>query len=283
MTYPALYNSADELSIDSQRVFYLVLFSHLSALTVAAVISLVNSLEAWLAVLQAMALLIALGCSIFLFSIKPERQWYGARAVAESIKTITWRYVSKIDPYNKSEEDDRKHFLDTLRKLIELNAEVAKKLRKHLGGSQITKKMQAHRELQLKDRVASYVKDRVDDQLSWYNRKSIFNSKMSQRFFMALIAANSFALLSSLLKIYCSTFQYWPVDVFVAIACSLLSWIQAKRYSENATAYALAAQEIGIVKEQAQLIQTEDDFHQYVTDAENAFSREHTQWIAKQS
>lgn len=283
MIYPALYKSADELSIESQRLFYWVLFCHLAALTIAAIISLVNSSEAWVAVVQAVTLLIALGCSIFLFSIRPERQWYEARAVAESIKTITWRYTSKIHPYNNKDDDDRKQFLDTLRRLVDLNAGVAKKLRKHIGASQITKKMQACRDMQLQERVANYVRERVEEQLDWYSRKTAFNTKLSKRFFMALIAANSIALLSSLLKIYCPTFQYWPVDVFVALACALLSWIQAKRYSENATAYALAAQEIGIVRDQAQLIQTDQEFHQYVTDAENAFSREHTQWIAKQS
>lgn len=283
MIYPALYKSAEKLSVDSQKIFYGVLVCNLLALTAAAFISLVNSLESWVAVVQTITLLIALGSSIYIFSIKPERQWYEARAIAESIKTITWRYASRVHPYDDGGELDRKKFLETLQKLIELNAAVAKKLSKYLDGVLITDKMQVMRELPLQERIQNYVQGRVQDQLTWYGNKSNANAKLANRFFSALIIANSMALLSSLLKIYCPTFQYWPIDVFVAIACSLLSWIQAKRYSENSTAYALAAQEIFIIKEQALLVKDERDFHEYVINAENAFSREHTQWVAKLS
>jgi len=74
---------------------------------------------------------------------------------------------------------------------------------------------------------------------------------------------------------------YWPTDVFVAIAASVLAWIQAKRFQELAASYALAAHEISLIREQAALINGEKDFSSFVGDAENAFSREHTQWIAR--
>lgn len=283
MDYPALYKSADNLSGDSQKVFYGVLASNLLALTIAAFISLVNSVEAWAAIVQTITLLIALGSTIYLFAIRPERQWYEARAIAESIKTITWRYSSRVHPYDDSDELDRRQFLETLKKLIELNTAVTKKLSKYLDEALITDKMQAMRELPLQERIKRYVQGRVQNQLRWYSNKSKINAKLAKRFFIALIVANSIALLSSLLKIYCPIFQYWPIDVFVAIACSLLSWIQARRYSENSTAYALASQEICIIKEQSLLVKNEEEFHEYVTNAENAFSREHTQWIAKLS
>lgn len=283
MDYPALYKSADRLSGDSQKVFYGMLASNLLALTIAAFISLVNSAEALAAVVQTITLLIALGSTIYLFTIRPERQWYEARVIAESIKTIAWRYSSRVRPYDDSDELDRRQFLETLKKLLELNTAVTKKLSKYLDGALITGKMQAMRELPLQERIKSYVQGRVQNQLRWYSNKSKTNTKLAKRFFIALIVANSIALLSSLLKIYCPTFQYWPIDVFVAIACSLLSWIQARRYSENSTAYALAAQEICIIKEQSLLVKNEEEFHGYVTNAENAFSREHTQWIAKLS
>ena len=69
--------------------------------------------------------------------------------------------------------------------------------------------------------------------------------------------------------------------VFVAIAASLLSWMQAKRFSELAASYALAAHEIELIRQQSLLPSTDDEFSLFVDDAENAFSREHTQWIAR--
>jgi hypothetical protein len=60
-----------------------------------------------------------------------------------------------------------------------------------------------------------------------------------------------------------------------------LSWMQAKRFSELAASYALAAHEISLIKEQSLLPDTDEKFSLFVGDAENAFSREHTQWVAR--
>ncbi len=69
--------------------------------------------------------------------------------------------------------------------------------------------------------------------------------------------------------------SFWPTDVLVAIAASILSWMQAKRFSE------LASSEISLINEQSLRSTTDNDFSIFVGDAENAFSREHTQWVAR--
>ena len=55
-----------------------------------------------------------------------------------------------------------------------------------------------------------------------------------------------------------------------------------QRHSELASAYALTAHEIGIIEERARGTSTNKEFSNFVNDAEQAFSREHTQWIARQ-
>lgn len=97
--FPALYRSADRLSLRAQRSFFLALGAQLVLLVVAAGLSVFNLPHWGIAVAQAAVLLGALGCSIFLFAKRPDRQWYAGRAVAESIKTITWRYVSLAAPF----------------------------------------------------------------------------------------------------------------------------------------------------------------------------------------
>ena len=57
--------------------------------------------------------------------------------------------------------------------------------------------------------------------------------------------------------------------------------MQAKRFSELAASYALAAHEISLIADQALTPATAYDFSVFVGDAENAFSREHTQWVAR--
>jgi hypothetical protein len=76
-------------------------------------------------------------------------------------------------------------------------------------------------------------------------------------------------------------YQYFPTDILIAIAASLLTWMQAKRFSELSASYALTANEIGIVREQADDLVSDGTLSSFVGDSENAFSREHTQWVAR--
>ncbi|MCV5359976.1 DUF4231 domain-containing protein, partial [Escherichia coli] len=65
-----------------------------------------------------------MACSVYLFSVRPEKLWYGGRAVAESIKTITWRYVCRAEPFQGDDQVARKDFHHTLKAIIEQNREV---------------------------------------------------------------------------------------------------------------------------------------------------------------
>jgi hypothetical protein len=64
-------------------------------------------------------------------------------------------------------------------------------------------------------------------------------------------------------------------------ASAALSWSQAKRFRELGNAYGLTVHEISLIREESGRIKTEDDFSEFVNNSENAFSREHTQWVAR--
>lgn len=279
--FPALYRSANELSLSSQHHSFEVLRAQLLALVIAAALSLVTSCEKYVATAQLFVLLAALSCSIYLFALRPDRRWYAGRAVAESIKTITWRYVCRAEPFENDDATARNDFSRRLKLIVEQNREVCQLLTKHLNGKQFTPVMEQMRSASLEQRRDAYAQYRVKDQLEWYAKKAAFNGKMSRRFFVLLIVVNAIAVLFAALRITVVTPAFWPTDVFVAAAASILSWMQAKRFSELAASYALAAHEISLIREQSLRASTEADFSLFVGDAENAFSREHTQWVAR--
>lgn len=279
--FPALYRSADDISLKSQRYFFKALRVHLITLVLASILSIV-SIQNWsVAVLQLLALLGALGCSIYLFTKRPDRLWYAGRAVAESIKTITWRYVCKAEPFQGDDLCARNAFGKKLRQIVEQNRELCQSLTEHLDGQQITPVMNKWRASSLEERKTAYEECRISDQLEWYKKKSQFNREMAQNFFWALIIVNTLAVICAVLRIAHIEYSFWPTDILVAIAASILSWMQAKRFSELAASYALAAHEINLIKEQSLIPNTPEEFSAFVGDAENAFSREHTQWVAR--
>lgn len=279
--FPGLYQAADQLSKDAQKSFFRALSTHLFLLVIAATLSVGNAPHWTSAFAQVLVLLGALFCSIYLFSKRSDRLWYSGRAVAESIKTITWRYICRAEPFQYEDVESSALFQRKLRAIVSQNRDVADKLITHLEAPPISDVMKRLRSQSLAERKTKYSAERIEDQLSWYAKKARFNAKASSWAFSLLVIVNSAAVMVGVAKVAYPDAPYWPTDVFVAIAASLLSWMQAKRFSELSASYALTAHEIGIIREQAHQEMDDAEFSLFVGDAENAFSREHTQWVAR--
>ena len=74
-----------------------------------------------------------------------------------------------------------------------------------------------------------------------------------------------------------------PTDAIATAAGAVLTWLEAKKYNELESSYALAANEIDYIKAKAALVKTEQQFSEFVLSSEAAFSREHTQWVARRA
>ena len=280
--FPALYRSADKLSLDSQKHFFRILKIHLVVLFTAAVLSAINITDKWVYVFQLLVLIAALGCSVYLWGVRPDRYWYAGRAVAESVKTVTWRYISKAEPFHTEDTFAQNEFKNSLKLIFEQNRDVCSKLTDHSNEEQFTAAMNQMRCSSLEERKNNYFENRIKNQRDWYAKKAIYNKRMGNYFFLGLVFSNAMAVFLAILKIISSINPaYLPVDVTIALAAGVLSWIQAKRFTELSASYALTAHEIGFINEKSATIQSEEDFSKFVGDAENAFSREHTQWAAR--
>lgn len=279
--YPGLYQSASEVSRQAQGSFYLAFRLNLSLLVCASVLSFANIAHWAAATLQALILLAALVCSAYLSIQQPDKHWYNSRATAESIKSITWRYISKAEPYDCSDAMADSLFLERIRKLVKQNKDIAHLLNAHLEKPLISDAMRLHRGGSLCERRELYSDGRIQDQLEWYAAKVRFNMRMATRYFLGLLACNACAVIFAIVRIRYPAIENWPTDIFVTSAAALLSWIQSKRFSELSASYTLTANDIALVKEQASNPSNDREFSEFVGDAENAFSREHTQWLAR--
>ena len=152
--------------------------------------------------------------------MRPDRFWYAGRAVAESIKTITWRYVCRAEPFQGDDPIARNDFQRTLKAIVDQNKDVAQSLTRHLEAPQITDVMAEMRRHPLEERKATYAASRIKDQLTWYAKKAAFNRRTSNGFFWALIVTNGVAVLCSILRIKFVDIPFWPTDIFVAAAAS---------------------------------------------------------------
>ena len=279
--FPPLYHAADNASKKAQKKFLWALGGNLTLLVVAAAMSVANVQTSFFALLQMGPLVGALLLTLYLAVMRPQRIWYGTRALAESVKTVSWRYVMRAEPFTRDEISDRDHFKDSLIDIFTTNTNISAHAVTMTSGSQITQEMTRVRNLSLQQRIDLYEAERVEDQQAWYNGKARLNQRSSTLWFSGLILMNLLALGFAAAKIAHPTVNYWPTDILVAAAASVMAWIQTKRFQELAASYTLTAHEIGLLRIALPNPPTTDKFSKYVGDAENAFSREHTQWQAR--
>lgn len=147
--------------------------------------------------------------------------------------------------------------------------------------SQVTEAMIGARQLTLAERSQLYRCERIQEQRNWYAMKSTKNHINGGRWFWALVTLQSGAIAFAFLRVAIPEWKFWPTEMFVVAAASALGWIQVKRFRELSAAYAVAAHEISLADAELDDINDEQQFSRFVADTENAFSREHTQWVAR--
>lgn len=285
--FPGIYKEADDISNRTQKQYLLILRLFLGLLLFSTIAFSYFSSIREVKLVNAIASLVIVILSFLFTFINFQGTWYNARAVAESIKTICWRFATKSEPYNISEIDAKRLLLKTIKDIVDMNHDFQKNISSRFSSDQqIPDNMAQMRELPLIERLEIYYKYRVIDQRNWYIKKSSWNRRRSYIFFTILIVVSIilsiFLFLDLKESIQSSTAQvYYPIEILLSILSVIFTWVQTKKYKELDKSYALASHEIGFIATQKELVKTENDLSEYVINSENAFSREHTQWIAR--
>jgi len=281
--FPALYNAADIASVSAQSNYFTALKLYLVLLILAAFVSFSWPTNVYGAMASAALFLVTLGILVWLKVHKPEDIWYNGRAVAESVKTRTWRWIMKAEPYDKEigENQSQRELLSDLKAILDQNRSLSSSLEWTPDlGEAISPKMVVIRALPWQERLSIYKNDRIDNQSNWYSKKSQFNKRRAKKWFTTSIILHSAAVLMLLYRIKepATTF---PIGVVATAASAVLTWTKAKKYNELNSSYALAAHEIVLIKGEALSVQEETHLSEFIINSESAFSREHTQWTAR--
>ena len=218
--------------------------------------------------------------------LKPEQSWYQARALAESIKTTTWKYMMRAEPFPGDQHDleSRANYRNHLRAILDSNRHLGRRF--DCGAAereQVTAEMESLRDAPLPKRLEVYVEQRVVEQRAWYARKAAANRRWARQAVITCSVLYGLAALVVGVRIVVPTWQFAHPEPLIVAATALIGWMQIKKFNELSASYGLTAHEIGIIKGRAAHSMTEAEFSEFVDDAELAFSREHTQWIARQT
>lgn len=280
---PGLYQSADKASLAAQSNYFTSLRWYLSLLVVAAYISYLRPNDIVGAIFSASLFLVTLGILIFIRVKRPDDIWYNGRAVAESVKTISWRWMMRAEPYEDSEKIEivSKQFINDLKAILDQNKSLSHALQSTTAvNDPISDVMKEVRVLSISDRLQIYVEQRIQNQANWYWLKSNFNKRRAQQWFWMSVALHASAISMLLYRIKDPSISP-PVEVVATAAGAALTWLQAKKHNELNSAYSLAAHEIVLIKGESSSVRSERELSEFVVNSEGAFSREHTQWVAR--
>ncbi len=137
------------------------------------------------------------------------------------------------------------------------------------------------RKLSLSQRMDYYVKNRIDNQRIWYSKKSKANKNALKFWVLATIVLYIIAAIALNAEQLGLPWAMLAFDPLIVIVTSALGWLQMKRHGELMASYNLTAHEIGIIKGNSESVNTEEELSDFINEAELAFSREHTQWVAR--
>ena len=281
--FPALYCAADSASNKVQAQLLLSYKVNAGLLIAGAATALVSTMTTWLAVIAAILFIASLLVYIHSQHRNFQGCWYQARALAESVKTATWRLMMSAEPFStNNNESNLTAFRNLLKELLQENRGIGE----HLSGDwskqdQVTHYMQKILASTFEEKKQCYLKHRIESQRAWYARRAKENKADSSKFFILLCVAYAVAIVLLLIRIAAPEVPFLPVDVLAVIAASIIGWKQLRRFDELASAYGLTAHEVGIIQSRYDIVTDKASLCAFVSDAENAFSREHTQWAAR--
>lgn len=284
---PGLFQSADTASVKEQKKFFNGIFWYLTLLIVAALFAFFadDYPNPIFKIVSTVLFLLTLFIMIWLRVSRPDDIWYNGRAVAESVKTRSWRWMMRAEPYIDCDNIEivRKHFVNDLKTILKQNESLIGKLGISASIEEpISEKMIEIRKLNLSDRFNFYRQERITNQAIWYTTKSKFNKKRAEMWFWTTVSLHALAILLLLFNIYDPNAKL-PIEVIAVAASSVLTWLQSKKHNELSSSYSLTAHEIILIKSETNRIETEEDLSEYIMNCENAFSREHTQWFARKN
>ena len=282
LKYPALYQSADIGSNLAQKQFLRII--KLEYFLLFLISGLVSTRSLTAISPSIISILLAVLVMLFIYKVvkKKDQDWYRCRALAESIKTLTWRFTMRSHPFDDAKSIDApiSRFREQLHSTLKANEHIARNLIV-TDEPHITDSMIALRRQSLEERISHYAKFRIDEQRTWYSKKSKHNKNAIQLWSIMIVAVYILAFLSLYAVEMGTRHLFLIFDPLIIIATSGIGWMQMKRHGELIASYNLAAHEIGIIGDRSDAVDSEERFSEFVNEAELAFSREHTQWVAR--
>jgi SMODS and SLOG-associating 2TM effector domain 3/SMODS and SLOG-associating 2TM effector domain 1 len=276
---PALFQAADDRAIRAQATFLRTTALQIYGLVLLAAVETAQGIADDARFLDVAVAVIAAGLiliRVVSMSWRSEKVWYQARAAAESLKTMAWKFMMRSAPFDG---DDAEHlFLGRLTGVLR-DLPDQPITPPAPDAPQVTPTMRTVRSAQIGVRIAVYRRHRIEDQAAWYTARSAFHDRRARVWEAALLGLLLVELVLAIVRISGGEL---PVSSLIATGvATITTWTGARNFASLAAAYAVAAHELLAIRSEMEATTfDESTWGTFVNDAEEAISREHTTWSA---
>ncbi|WP_369178737.1 DUF4231 domain-containing protein [Streptomyces mutabilis] len=272
---PVVFRSSDSASLDGQRNY---IRGTKLRLTLAVAAAVCGALDQRAAVVGLVVVFVLTICAeVWLLTERPEQSWYDGRALAESTKTLAWRFAVGGAPFpaDLPRPDAHRRFQ---RRLGELLREAPVSSLAPVGSIAVTDAMNTLRSRSFADRKEAYLRHRIEDQQRWYTAKAASNVRNARRWRFVLIGVEGLGLTAAVLRLL-ELFTFDLAGILAAVLGAGSAWLAVRQHETLGRAYTFAATELSVIHERLAHAD-EETWAGEVSDAEEAISREHTMWRA---
>jgi hypothetical protein len=281
--YPLLFKIADTKSKKSQNIFIRLNIFILLLLILSSVSSIYTTVPKNITTFSTICLILSTLLNIYILFFRPEKSWYEGRAIAESVKTLTWKFITNTKPFKISLQQEKAEqiFNENLKKIIGQRRDFYILIgQNYPDGNMISDEMISIRNCSFEERKKKYVEDRIQDQINWYSYKTKQNA-LNKNIALGLIIG--FQILAIFFFIFEKNLfiNYSFTSILITMTSVFMTWLQLKRFQELTDAYGITATELKFIKEKSKFILDDNQLEKYVDDTETAISREHTLWLAR--
>lgn len=287
MDLPDNYFMYDESAISAQRNHFRLIQFELILLVVVAILSLIVNLfqnETISTIIFSVIFIIFLiGIIIPAQYSKRQfgRKWFEFRAVAESIKSLAWQYAMACGDFYE-ENGANKLFLQQIKQIKEIyqiNPDPKQISKGTLND--IQQSMEEVRKKGWQEKRETYIKERIENQITWYTDKAKVNDEYSEKTDKIVIYLQIIGIIICIFLAYTHINGASALALTVTLIASIIGWSRSKQYAELVEPYQNAARELNEIRQEIELAKGETDLQCLILEAEQAISREHTMWRAK--
>lgn len=283
--FPQLQRAGEGVAATAQRLLTRWVKATLLLTVLAAAMGPIE--HAWAGWIAAVSFAIALMLGVVALRRDIEARWYDARALAETVKSMSWKYAVGSSDYPKNGADEptvQLHFEERLATLlpalVTLDALPPPEPASH-------DEIRALRQAPLATRADAYLNGRLLDQQRWYTASAMHHRAWARLWQTAGIVLQVLGVVGAVLKGLDKTHIDW-LGVAAAAAAATTAWLQTKDHVTLSRAYSVTAYELTLAAAHRpaadpsiSATDAEQRWAAYVDDTEEAISREHNMWLGR--